>query len=829
MPKFRLLFEVQLKDSVNITRNRVALRNLLKNIFQQMSAVMVVFVQGEKWRFSYVSTGIVVNKETGKVEHKQTAPKRYTYLFGTGEKVLTAAQRFYDLIQREKLQYSLEKKDFEDAFSVEKLSKEFFDKYKNVYEDFVEFLTGKRYVKKGNKYTEQVVADPNWQLTTFFDKDEKQARDFVKRMMGRIVFLFFIQKKGWLSVEKNKNWGQGNINYLYDLFKNTKHKDDFYSSELVPLFFNRLNSKNSEDTTQQERFPYLNGGLFSDIQDKKHNDLRLPENIFQKMFDFFEQYNFTIYEDAPDEQTVAVDPEMLGHIFENLLEDNKDKGAFYTPKEIVHYMCKESLRAYLLENPIFKNQDLAKTVIEKIINQEEIDNKQEQKFIDDKAYKIMDALDEVKILDPAIGSGAFPMGLLQEIFNLQIYLHEIKGYKKGITEAEIKKNIIEKSIYGVDIEAGAVDIARLRFWLSLVVDEQTPQPLPNLDFKIICANTLIPLRKTNELDFDARASKAAKKLEEIRDDFYSVSNEEKTNLMRKFYDVQNELLHLRELATKDNYDFYTKLYGFDPFKEKSCAWFDPQWMFGVKEGFDIVIGNPPYVKEPTNRKAFDGFRETKYYQGKMDLWYGFACVMLDHLKKNTGILSFIATNNWVTSAGASKLRNKIVDDAQIMQLVDFGNYNVFKTASIQTMIMLFKANKQKNEYTFDYRKITDTEIEPNDIIQLFAGIKNNKTQILTPKFDREKLKDKFFLFSESRINNILNDILSVSNFKIDGKLEITTGIDVHQDYVNKASFEKLGGSVKLNEGIFNLSDQEKENLNLSENELKLIKPFYTTA
>lgn len=828
------IFEVELNEKVNITRNRVALRNLLKDLTKQVAGAMVVFVQGDKWRFSYISKRKVKNTVTNEIQDKETAPKRYTYLFGKNEKALTAAIRFDKLIQKqqENIFQFLTLDDFEEAFSVEKLSKEFFKNYKEAYEDFVQFLTGKRYGKKGNKYVEQVIHEPDWQLTALFNKDEKQARDFCKRMMGRIVFLYFIQKKGWLAVAKGKKWGEGNPDYLYNLFTKSKHKEDFYHQELVPLFFRTLCNPDYEKANNDFRFPYLNGGLFDDSQDRKYNKLYMPERIFQKLFETFNNYNFTIYEDAPDEHTVAVDPEMLGHIFENLLEDNKDKGAFYTPKEIVHYMCKESLKAYLFaqDENHFGNNELAKQAIDKIIQQQEL-NDDEKQFAEKNAYKIIGALEQVKVCDPAIGSGAFPMGLLQEIFNALIYLQELKGFKKGVSDADIKKHIIEESIYGVDIDNGAVDIARLRFWLSLVVDEPEPQPLPNLDFKIICANTLIPLGKINELDMDAKASLAVKELEKIRHDFFNVSSEEKLQLERRFKKVQTDLLSLRELTTKDNYDFYTKLYGFNPFDFESapCSWFDAWWMFGIKQGFDIVIGNPPYIKEPTNRKAFDGFRKTKYYQGKMDLWYGFACVMLDNLKSDTGILTFIATNNWVTNAGASKFRNKVVEDAQILQLIDFGNYKIFESADIQTMIMLFKANKKQDEYEFDYRRIIDTQIDLDDVVLLFNGEKNSKIQLLNPTFNRELLKDKSFLFSEGGIDNILNDILNASNFKLDARLEIAQGIVAPQDFVNKASLEELGKNVELNEGIFYLSDKEKNRLNLSPDEQKLVKPFYTTT
>ncbi|MCA6440379.1 MAG: N-6 DNA methylase [Chitinophagaceae bacterium] len=828
------IFEVELNEKVNITRNRVALRNLIKDLTKQVAGAMVVFVQGDKWRFSYISKRKVKNKETNEIQDKETAPKRYTYLFGKGEKALTAAIRFDKLIQKqqENIFQFLSLDDFEEAFSVEKLSKEFFKNYKDTYEDFVQFLTGKRYGKKGNKYVEQVIHQPDWQLTALFNKDEKQARDFCKRMMGRIVFLYFIQKKGWLAVAQGKKWGEGNPDYLYDLFKKSKHKDDFYFQELVPLFFKTLNNPDSEKSSHTLRFPYLNGGLFDDSQDRKYNKLHLPEHIFQNLFETFNNYNFTIYEDAPDEHTVAVDPEMLGHIFENLLEDNKDKGAFYTPKEIVHYMCKESLKAYLFayDEQSFANSELAKLTIDKVIQQQELDSEEKQ-FAEKNAFKIIDAFEQVKICDPAIGSGAFPMGLLQEIFNAQIYLQELKGFKKGVSDADIKKHIIEESIYGVDIDAGAVDIARLRFWLSLVVDEQEPQPLPNLDFKIICANTLIPLGEINSLDMDAKASLAVKELAKIRHDFFNVSSESKLSLERQFKKVQTDLLSLRELTTKDNYEFYTKLYEFNPFDFEAapCSWFDPWWMFGVKDGFDIVIGNPPYIKEPTNRNAFDGFRKSKYYQGKMDLWYGFACVMLDNLKKDKGILTFIATNNWVTNAGASKFRNKVVEDAQILQLIDFGNYKIFESADIQTMIMLFKATKNDAEYEFDYRKIIDTQVDLDDIVQLFGSVGNGKMKLLNPTFNREQFKDKSFLFSEGGIDDILNDIINASNFQLDNRLEIAQGIVAPQDFVNKASLDELGGNVKLNEGIFYLSDEEKDNLNLSSEELNLIKPFYTTS
>ena len=301
------IFEVELNEKVNITRNRVALRNLIKDLTKQVAGAMVVFVQGDKWRFSYISKRKVKNKETNEIQEKETAPKRYTYLFGKGEKALTAAQRFDKLIQKQKGNFFdlLSLDDFEDAISVEKLSKEFFDKYKEVYEDFVEFITGKRYVKRGSKWTEITTHEAHFQLRNYFGGENKHARDFVKRMLGRIVFLYFIQKKGWLAVPKGKKWGEGNPDYLFELFDKAKYKESFYSDYLVPLFFDTLNNPGVQKDSNELRFPYLNGGLFDKSQDYRYDKIALPSEIFEKLFTTFNNYNFTIHEDAPDEHRVS--------------------------------------------------------------------------------------------------------------------------------------------------------------------------------------------------------------------------------------------------------------------------------------------------------------------------------------------------------------------------------------------------------------------------------------------------------------------------------------------------------------------------------------------
>jgi len=490
------LYEVEVPEKVQINRNRKGLRNLLSQVYSNdVEAALLVFIQGNKWRFSYVSEISVKNKATGKREKKATDAKRFTYLMGAGERCKTAADQFTKVKKSEDLFGGGVTLDaLEEAFNVEKMSIAFFNGYKKQYGYFTAHITGED--ENGKK-----VKNASPFLKSTFTGNHKAARDFVKKMMGRIVFLYFLEKKGWLGVPQDKKWGDGDDIFLSLLYKDCKDKSTFYSDVLVPLFFATLNTERKNDLFKIDdtlftkvgysklKIPYLNGGLFEE-DEPMQQFLVFPEELFASLFTFFDQYNFTVYEDSPDEHTVAVDPEMLGHIFENLLEDNKTNGTFYTPKEIVHYMCRESLIEYLYTklNPGEKGdvkELVTREAIERFVLQHEASD------IINYEEEILKALKDVKICDPAIGSGAFPMGLLMEIYYLVETMFNIskdvvnRVWKLGSSDifnaAKVKEQIIQNSIYGVDIEKGAVDIARLRFWLSLVVDEETPKPLPNLD------------------------------------------------------------------------------------------------------------------------------------------------------------------------------------------------------------------------------------------------------------------------------------------------------------------------------------------------------------
>lgn len=494
------LYEVTLAKGIILERNRVGLRNLLRKYWKNIDAAFITYHNADtspgstaNWRLTYVSelTGYDADGEFVKIK---TEPKRYTYVLGEGESTRTAVERF-TAIATKGSKATLD--DVKEAFSVEKLSKAFFDEYKKHYDILCDFMVSKPNIRQ-----------------TIFNGNEKGIRDFNKKLLGRIVFLYFIQKKGWLGVPVFDDWGKGDFNFLTQQFENFSNKDLFYQQFLSPLFFETLNQKrdndiapflnNHENQTNPKnkgsnslKIPYLNGGLFEE-DDEKHRNLIFPADLFKNLFDFFNQYNFTIYEDDPNDHTVAVDPEMLGHIFENLLEDNKDKGAYYTPKEIVHYMCQESLIEYLCTYLTIEPEDKEKEAITNFIKKKEIDF-----ILKPEIQNINAALDSVKICDPAIGSGAFPMGLLHEIFTAKQTLHTFEhGNTKTFDASAVKLNIIQNSIYGVDIEKGAVDIARLRFWLSLIVDEERPKALPNLDYKIVVGNSLVSKLGNDVIDID---------------------------------------------------------------------------------------------------------------------------------------------------------------------------------------------------------------------------------------------------------------------------------------------------------------------------------------
>ena len=680
------IYEVELSDSVDIERNRRGIRDMLLTDWRNngnAGAFMFCYRKNESvLRFSYVSEAWTFAEE-GSYQKESTDAKRFTYLLGEGHRSRTAIQQFEKLRDS-----SLTLKDLTKAFSVDAVSDMFFDGYKKQYEDIIQYITGKRMVKVANKWEEQSKNDPCEEIMqefVHFPNPEKAVRDYVKKLMGRLVFLQFLQKKGWLGVPAGAEWGTGDAEFIQNLFANCQDKDYFIDDVLESLF-NDLNSE-KEKKLPQYRTPYLNGGLFErDATDE--TAFPLPAKYMQSLLDFFASYNFTIDENDPDDAEVGVDPEMLGRIFENLLEDNKDKGAFYTPKEIVSYMCRESLIAYLQTDI---EDEATKEAIRQFVTTHEV----AALGTNDKFRQQVDeALKNVKICDPAIGSGAFPMGLLKELFQCRTALEGITQSKA----AEIKKHIIQQNIYGVDIERGAVDIARLRFWLSLIVDEETPQALPNLDFKIMQGNSLLEQYKGVDLStmtelkterhgtyqttmFDDMIDVLRLDLRKMLEEYYDCTDHHKKQILRTKI-IDNVKQQLREQSINVNFGDLD-LSGNNQF----MLWHT--WYFDVftQGGFDIVIGNPPYVSAVNMARTEN---EKKLYKsifpqatGAYDLYVLF---LLQGCMLSKNVFTWIIPNKFLIADYAKKTLVRLKQEG-LYRSLDVSVFNVFKEASVYPIIL----------------------------------------------------------------------------------------------------------------------------------------------
>ena len=801
------LFHYNIRQG-SVANKRVGLRNLVKSFINptwgEFDAALVVFDSGDHWRLSFICD----------IKGEATSPKRYTYVFGSDDLLYRTPIERFNFLKKKGVSFE----NLKIAFSVEALSDEFFDKYREQYADFIQYITGKRFVKSGSKWEEKVLGEPNAALMQAFGHDEKKIRDYVKKMMGRITFLHFLQRKGWMC---------GDLNYMQNMFEKSAYKNDYLDSVLEPLFFGILNTKSAEREAlfteygwdksllaEWKDIPYLNGGLFErDEEDEPES--RFPADYFKRLFQFFSEYNFTIDENDPNDAEVGVDPEMLGKIFENLLEDNKDKGAFYTPKEIVRYMCQESLIAYLETNTSVAKDKIRQFVLSPEEGIADIP--------ENKKPKLLAALEEVKICDPAIGSGAFPMGLLNELLHCREVLSG-----EHYDRAEIKKSIIQNNIYGVDIEKGAVDIARLRFWLSIVVDEETPSPLPNLDYKIMQGNSLIEsfmgvdlskltYEKEYKKDkgeislFDDEKNRLQKTVSHLLSSYYSCSDHDrKVKLQQEISDTINKQLE----AQAYNPSILAKLKGINLAENNKFflwhTWFSDVFNRGDgKDGFDIVIGNPPYIKELGNEKVFTPVINSsfgkKYHAGKMDYWYYFLHKSIESISKS-GIISFITSRYWINSTGAKKIIKHVSEETSFLNIVDIGKLKVFDNVVGHHMISIL--TKDTSRDTCKYFAISD------DVKNIVKGIYTNQRFIK---------RDDLFINNEI----VLENRIATNTTQILGDIcNVAQGVVEASDKISPKMYKKNPlPNHHVGEGIFVLSFDEYNELNLSTEEKNIMVTF----
>lgn len=595
--------------------------NLIKNYGTPNALIAYYSENAENWRFSLLTSTPSWNE--GRIITKLSNPKRHSYVLGPNAKVNTPSKF---LISKNKI---LDFNDLKSRFSLEVVNKEF---YKEISESFTKLVGGTRGEGRNKKTYESVLKLPST------NDHSLPSIEFAVRLIGRVIFCWFLREK---ISESGSSLMPKDLLSLDAISNN----NDYYHKILEPIFFEVLNKpiKSRRDSYVSESFsqiPYLNGGLFSPHDDdffsynegkqaQFHNTVIVPDDWFKEFFSILETYNFTIDENTSIDEDLSIDPEMLGRIFENLLAEinpetgesaRKSTGSYYTPRVIVDYMVDESLLLYLQQKTTIDEEKL------RAIISYDLSDDSSYPLNEGEKKELIDAIEKVKILDPACGSGAFPIGALQKIVFIlqqtdpegQIWFHkQIQNTSpeiRRVMEREFthknfdyirKLGIIRENIYGIDIQPIATEISRLRCFLTLVVDERIddPQenrgiePLPNLDFKFVTANSLIGLPTSNKQNQIGlfEDTEGINELREIRDMFFNASGTEREMLKLQFMQSQKNMLQrLISENRRGHADLTTMLTAWDPFGHEASSWFDPEWMFGIKDGFDLVIANPPW-------------------------------------------------------------------------------------------------------------------------------------------------------------------------------------------------------------------------------------------
>ena len=692
------LLIVRLEADTKLSRARTALRNFGAYLLNRdgADAALIAFVPPDErtWRFSYVRLDLVTGTTpSGKVavQKELTPARRLSFLVGDGESCHTAQSRFLSLLTTKTAQPSLA--DLEAAFNVEAVTEEFFEEYKEL------FLRTKEEL-------DALCAADNV-LRNELKEREVDTVDLAKKLLGQIVFLYFIQKKGWLGVDRSAPWGTGPSDFLRRLVRGEFVRfSNFFDEVLEPLFYDSLATDRGAESWDSRlgcRIPFLNGGLFEPLHgyNWKSTRIPLPNILFTNedksatgdvgtgILDVFDRYNFTVNEAEPLEVEVAIDPEMLGKVFENLLEvrERKSKGSYYTPRDIVHYMCEESLINYL-ERAVGDAGSLGRSDLEVLIRMGEQAAHYEAarkdgtasyarrlpSAIETHAGAIDEALRDITVCDPAIGSGAFPVGMMSEIVRARSALTPYFPGETERTPYHFKRHAIQASLYGVDIDPGAVEIAKLRLWLSLVVDEEDVRhikPLPNLDYKVVPGDSL--------LGFPFRSARV-QRIEELKARYFDATEPSEKNRLKR--EIDAELTHAasnskKSLGYEVSFDFETY------FSE----------VFG-RGGFDIVIGNPPYVfggNKGISAAAKAAYKQ-RYVSGskKINLFSLFI-ERGSQILKGGGNLVYILPNTLLRVTSYSATRQYMLEKLMVSEIVDL-DVGVFDKVTASTIIIsLLKA------------------------------------------------------------------------------------------------------------------------------------------
>ena len=555
----------------------------------------------------------------------------------------------------------------ESAFDVEAVTREFFKEYKRVFNAALEKISG---------------------FGT--DESEQEAKKlFTQTLFNRLMFVYFISRKGWLSFD-------GDNDYLKALWRDYAAKADqtnFYNERLALVFFVGLNNPQSRDLNENNPVlyaligapPFLNGGLFEKDELDKREGITIPDStIHEILSDLFDKFNFTVMESTPFDIEVAVDPEMLGKVFEELVTGRHESGSYYTPRPVVSFMCREALKGYLAGQDIGLDDDAIAAFVDE----------QDTTVISNlaQAEEIARALNDVTVVDPACGSGAYLLGMMQELVGLRsslfnIWLDDIGMYK-------LKLGIIQRNLYGADIDPFAVNIAMLRLWLSLSIEYDAPGdplPLPNLDFKVVRGDALLGPDPSAGVEVQGTLGQNVEQIKRLGD--------LKGQYLRAFIGAKKD--QLREQIEKLTFEIRDAL-------GASAVVGVVDWrvefaeVFAARKGFDIAIANPPYVRYQQISRAYKTELKPIYgiaTVGQSDLYCYFYARALQ-LIRDGGLHVFVCSNSWLDVGYGAKLQEYLLDNSQIHAIYESAVERQFSTADINTIISIIsKSNAPDNSET----------------------------------------------------------------------------------------------------------------------------------
>ena len=865
------------KNDARVSLSKEAFRLLADEMEDRALVIFVPQDNSDNYRFSLIEITLDAKNDSSRVARNYSNPRRYSYFLGEGiayytpNKYLNAKGRVVN------------SDDLRSRFSVEVLTKEFYqelsdwyawaikiirfpndlndktddDKFNN--ESTIRLITRlifvwflkQRHLVPDEFFDEQYIAanliegfNPHAMADLFGKSNESK---YYKAILQNLFFAMLnspITPEGGTELSE-RHFRNGRSDY--DNNKLMRYESYFKNPQLFVDLANRT-------------VAFLNGGLFDCLDEKDKGlyydgfsdreavkkALIVPDYLFfgeevgknidlsewygdkkkkkvsaRGIIDILKRYNFTVEENTPFDQEVSLDPELLGKVFENLLASynpetqttaRKQTGSFYTPREIVQYMVDESLVAHLKRTVGDELEEQYRQLIR--YTDEEV------LLTDAQRKQIMQSLYHCKVLDPACGSGAFPMGMLQQMVHilnridpdnemwkemmLNVAIDETsEAYRTASSDerremiADIERSfdesvnrpdyarklyLIENCIYGVDIQPIAIQISKLRFFISLVVDQKANdnpaenfgiRPLPNLEAKFVAANTLIGLDKKDSSLFDTPEILAKK--EELKIAKHKIFGAKTVRTKRKYKEAVNrirqEIAELLRSMGAIRESEAAVLASWDMFDQNaSSPFFDPEWMFDVKEGFDIVIGNPPYINISLLGNI-QNVLKTQYsaiHTGYNDLMYYFIYKGIN-LLNSTGVLTLITSNYFLGNEYAKKLR--LFLNNKLETLINFCDARIFESASVHTAISFsYKINKSESIKFYSFKKKHVDRLILNNDYSFCELYRNNISDTwVVANLDSSSILNKM------RINSVLlGEISEIEKGSTSGKNKIFT-------------------------------------------------------